>query len=144
MDMARFYGFPKAFTQAIEVGLHLLDAHPDALVTLGMEPTRPETGYGYIQAGDPVPGVPGAAWVRRFTEKPDPATAERFLRQGGFRWNSGIFLWAVATIGGALRAHLPAHAALADRLAALPEAEWAAALEAWAGRCAQRSPSTTA
>ncbi len=121
---------PAGFRAAVQVGLRLLDAHPDALVTLGMEPTRPETGYGYIQAGDPVPGVPGAAWVRRFTEKPDPATAERFLRRGGFRWNSGIFLWAVAGIRNALRAHLPAHAAFADRLAALPEAEWAAALEA--------------
>jgi len=121
---------PAGFRAAVQVGLHLLDAHPDALVTLGMEPTRPETGYGYIQAGDPVPGVPGAAWVRRFTEKPDLATAERFLRQGGYRWNSGIFLWAMAAIRDALRAHLPAHAAFADRLAALPEAEWAAALEA--------------
>ncbi len=119
-----------AFRDAARAGLRVLDAHPDALVTLGMEPTRPETGYGYIQAGEPVAGVPGAAWARRFTEKPDPATAERFLREGGYRWNSGIFLWTLAAIRDALREYLPAHAALVDRLAGLDEAAWPAALEA--------------
>ncbi len=119
-----------AFRAAVQAGLRLLDAHPDALVTLGIEPTRPETGYGYIQVGDPVLGVPGASWARRFTEKPDRATAERFLREGGYRWNGGIFLWGVAAIREALRQQLPAHAALVDRLAALEAAAWPAALEA--------------
>jgi len=119
-----------AFREAVGAGLRVLDARPEALVTLGMGPTRPETGYGYIQVGDPVPGVPGAAWARRFTEKPDPATAEGFLREGGYRWNSGIFLWALAGIRERLREHLPAHGALVDRLCELEEAAWPAALEA--------------
>jgi mannose-1-phosphate guanylyltransferase len=118
-----------AFRAAVQIGLRVLDAHPDALVTLGIEPTRPETGYGYILAKEPVAGVPGASWALRFTEKPDGATAERFLREGGYRWNSGIFLWEVAAIREALRRYLPAHASLVDRLAGLDPAAWPPVLE---------------
>ncbi len=119
-----------AFREAVRTGLRVLETHPEALVTLGMAPTRPETGYGYIQVGDPAPGAPGAAWARRCTEKPDLATAERFLREGGYRWNSGIFLWTLAGIRDRLREHLPAHAALVDRLGGLEAAAWPAVLEA--------------
>jgi mannose-1-phosphate guanylyltransferase/mannose-6-phosphate isomerase len=64
------------------------------LVTLGVSPTRPDTGYGYIQEGPPAgAGFPGLRRVRRFVEKPDLPRARRFLRQGGYRWNAGIFVW---------------------------------------------------
>lgn len=65
-----------------------------ALVTLGVRPTRPDTGYGYIRVGPEAgPGFPGLHRVRRFVEKPDLGKARRFLRQGGFLWNAGIFIW---------------------------------------------------
>ncbi|HEY8154669.1 MAG TPA: mannose-1-phosphate guanylyltransferase [Myxococcota bacterium] len=69
------------------------------LVTLGVTPTRPDTGYGYIQTGAPLGRAhPGLRHVRRFVEKPDAATARRFLRQGGHLWNAGIFVWSARAI----------------------------------------------
>jgi len=76
----------------------------DALVTIGITPTRPETGYGYIEVEEtPVdaPGVPGAAQrlrrVERFREKPNAETAEEFVAGGRFLWNGGMFLWRIST-----------------------------------------------
>lgn len=69
------------------------------LVTLGVAPTRPDTGYGYIQAGSPLGRAHrGLRHVRRFVEKPDEATARRFLRRGGYLWNAGIFVWSARAI----------------------------------------------
>ncbi len=62
------------------------------LVTFGMTPTAPETGYGYIQRGSALDDLPGCARVARFVEKPDRATAESYLAAGGYAWNSGMFL----------------------------------------------------
>lgn len=71
----------------------------ESLVTLGVRPTRPETGYGYIRAGEPVGGEhKGLHRVRRFVEKPDASRARRFLREGGYLWNAGIFVWTARTI----------------------------------------------
>jgi mannose-1-phosphate guanylyltransferase/mannose-6-phosphate isomerase len=66
------------------------------LVSLGITPERPETGYGYIAAGAPIDGVSGAFAVSRFVEKPDAETAERYLASGEYFWNSSIFLFPVA------------------------------------------------
>jgi mannose-1-phosphate guanylyltransferase len=79
------------------------------LVTLGIPPTGPETGYGYLLAGDAVPEHPAARRCQRFTEKPDRTTAERFVADGRYYWNSGIFLWPAATFLGAVARHLPEH-----------------------------------
>jgi len=69
------------------------------LVTLGVAPTRPDTGYGYIQTGALLGRAhPGLRHVRRFVEKPDDATARRFLRRGGYLWNAGIFVWSARAI----------------------------------------------
>jgi len=77
-------------------------------VTIGIEPTRPETGFGYIEIGTRLPGAGGRAFgVRRFLEKPDRPTAERLLARGGVLWNGGIFAWSVARILAELRCHLP-------------------------------------
>ncbi|MBT3352059.1 MAG: NTP transferase domain-containing protein [Nitrospinaceae bacterium] len=67
----------------------------DAVVTLGIKPTGPETGYGYIERGKklPVPGKTEAYGVRRFTEKPTLARARKFVSSGHFYWNGGIFIW---------------------------------------------------
>jgi len=97
-----------AFEETIRHGLSLLD-HADGLVTLGIPPTRPETGFGYILAGEAAPEHPAARRCARFTEKPDRATAARFLSDGRYYWNSGIFLWNAATILKAMARHLPEH-----------------------------------
>lgn len=90
-------------------------ATADVLVTLGVRPTRPETGYGYIQVGKAVGSAyRGLHRVRRFVEKPDEARARRFLRSGGFLWNAGIFVWSAETILGEIERCAPdLHRALA-------------------------------
>ncbi len=70
-----------------------------ALVTLGVEPKCPATGLGYIQRGHAVgPRAPGVHRARRFVEKPDAKTARRYLKNGSYLWNSGIFIWSVRAI----------------------------------------------
>lgn len=81
----------------------------DAIVTLGMKPARPETGYGYIQADLSYPSVRNKEIFRvdAFREKPDLATATKYITQPYMLWNSGIFIWNVSTIVNALRVHAP-------------------------------------
>jgi mannose-1-phosphate guanylyltransferase len=86
------------------------------IVVLGIEPTRPETGYGYIEAGSLASG--SARHVRRFTEKPNAERAAEFVRSGNFYWNSGMFLWSAKTLANALTEHLPKTAALLEKIAA--------------------------
>lgn len=89
-------------------------AADDVLVTLGVAPTRPDTGYGYIQGGAPVPGHAGFLQVRRFVEKPDAATARRYLRRGDYRWNAGIFVWRAGVLLEEIARYAPElHRALA-------------------------------
>ena len=79
-----------------------------SLVTLGIQPTRPDTGYGYIQYEEPHDDAkPEVRPVKTFTEKPDLATAETFVASGEFCWNSGIFVWSLSNIQAAFEAHLP-------------------------------------
>jgi len=74
-------------------------ADAGALVTLGIRPTRPEPGYGYIELGPPAGrGHRGLHQVRRFVEKPTAARARGFLRRGGMLWNAGIFVWGAGTL----------------------------------------------
>ncbi|MBR3513052.1 MAG: mannose-1-phosphate guanylyltransferase [Bacteroidaceae bacterium] len=84
-------------------------AENDAILTLGMKPTRPETGYGYIQADLSEPSARNREIFRvdSFREKPDLATAEKYVRQNYYLWNSGIFLFRVSTIVNALRIYQP-------------------------------------
>ncbi len=79
------------------------------LVTLGIKPDRPETGYGYIQANikKPVAGYKNLMEVKTFTEKPDKKMAKIFLKSGDFFWNSGIFIWPAKTIIESFERHLP-------------------------------------
>ena len=79
----------------------------EALLTLGMKPTRPETGYGYIQKGDEVKGNEDICKVKAFTEKPNLEMAKVFLDSGDFLWNSGIFIWSLESIEAALQKHMP-------------------------------------
>jgi len=74
-------------------------AQAGVLVTLGVRPTRPETGYGYIQVGPAAgPAHPGLHRVARFVEKPEASRAEGFVREGGYLWNAGIFVWTARAI----------------------------------------------
>ncbi len=81
----------------------------DALLTLGIKPDRPETGYGYIQADQKkkVDQFSALHKVKTFTEKPDINLAKKFLQSGDFYWNSGIFFWNLKTILSAFEKHLP-------------------------------------
>jgi len=86
------------------------------ITTIGIEPTRPETGFGYIEMGEAQDH--GAHRVKRFVEKPDRATAERYLAEGCFVWNAGIFVFRARTMLDAIAEHLPELAAGLDRIAA--------------------------
>ncbi|MBQ8493536.1 MAG: mannose-1-phosphate guanylyltransferase [Alistipes sp.] len=97
----------KEFLSTVNNCLAFIENH-EALMTIGIEPTRPETGYGYIQRT----GSTTISKVKCFTEKPNREMAEAFLECGEFLWNSGIFLWSVKDIIAALERYLPEHAAL--------------------------------
>ena len=94
-----------AFERTTKEALHFV-AHHKALVTLGIKPTRPDTGYGYIQY-DTKHEVENVYKVKTFTEKPSIELAETFLKSGDFLWNSGIFVWNVKTIMHSIEQHLP-------------------------------------
>lgn len=85
----------QAFLDKINRGLSFASSH-EALVTLGIQPSRPDTGYGYIQFQSESDG--GVHKVLRFTEKPDLATAMEFVTSGEYLWNAGIFIWNVGAI----------------------------------------------
>lgn len=91
-----------AMTRPQDFTATLAPAEPAAragwLVTFGIRPDRPETGYGYIRAGDDLADAPGCARVARFVEKPGRATAESYLADGGYLWNSGMFLMRAGTL----------------------------------------------
>jgi len=96
-----------AFARAIRRAAAAAD-RADVLVTLGVRPTRAETGYGYIRLGDPAGSeFSGLHRVARFVEKPNAARARRFLQHGGHLWNAGIFVWGVRTILEEVEAHAP-------------------------------------
>jgi len=84
-------------------------AEKGCLVTFGVPPRFPATGYGYIERGEPLEGIEGAYKVRRFREKPDQETAEGYVADGRHYWNSGMFVWRARDILEAARRFAPAH-----------------------------------
>jgi mannose-1-phosphate guanylyltransferase len=97
------------FQRAALAAEQFANDQPDALLTFGIPPTYPATGYGYIHRGAEIGtrnGVAAAA-VRAFREKPDGDTAERFVQSGDYYWNSGIFVWKAAAILGELQRQKP-------------------------------------
>ncbi len=106
---------PAQYRSTLSRGIEIAAAGEN-IVVLGIRPTRPETGYGYVEAG--APDQDGSLRVRRFTEKPDLATARQFLDAGNYFWNSGMFLWRADTLANALREHLPNTAVLLEKIAA--------------------------
>ena len=107
------------FAEALRTAYDVLTERPQALVTLGVTPTSPATGFGYVHRGAPTT-VPGAAEVAAFREKPDLATAEAYLTSGEYLWNSGMFVWRARTVLDALGTHLPASAEGLARIVAAP------------------------
>ena len=97
---------PAALQNAVALALPVAAA--GELVTFGITPARPETGYGYIRAGAPLPAAGGVRRVARFVEKPARAAAEALLAEGDCYWNSGIFLFRADRVRAELGAHAPA------------------------------------
>lgn len=91
------------FLETIKAGFDFVE-HNDSLLTLGIKPSRPETGYGYIQIDE---GENNLRKVKTFTEKPNAELAQIFFETGEFYWNSGIFLWNLQTIDRAFKSLLP-------------------------------------
>src|SRR6266481_2389405 len=92
---------------------------PARMVVLGIPPTRPETGFGYVERMEPAIRKNGVAAypVRRFAEKPALETAKEYLASGNYQWNAGMFFWRVSTILDELQEHLPATFATLEMLA---------------------------
>ncbi len=93
------------FIKTAHAALSFVD-HINALVTIGVKPTYPNTGYGYIQH-ETVAAAPDIYKVKTFTEKPNKELAETFIASGDFLWNAGIFIWKVKNILGAFEKFLP-------------------------------------
>jgi mannose-1-phosphate guanylyltransferase len=108
-------GDEAAFVATIRRAIDLAAAG-DNMVVLGVEPTRPETGYGYIETGES--SGDGVLRVRRFTEKPNQEKAEEFVTAGNYYWNSGMFVWSAKTLSNAVRELLPDTAPLLEKIAA--------------------------
>lgn len=100
--------FQASLTEAIAV------ARAGHIVTLGIQPTRPETGYGYIQVGEVLSGA--ARRVTRFAEKPDKATAEQYLVSGEYLWNAGLFVFRADVMLDAFKHHMPELAEALDAI----------------------------
>jgi mannose-1-phosphate guanylyltransferase len=122
----------KQFRKDLQTGIALAAAG-DNIVVMGVKPTRPETGYGYVEAGSVYEnGLRNGlrdrsrsgfsqnevTRVRCFREKPEKDVAEQFVAAGNFYWNSGMFLWSAQTLVNALRQYLPETAALLEKIAA--------------------------
>jgi len=98
----------KAFCDSLRLAA-VVAQQRDMLMTLGVQPTFPATGYGYINVGESldIPNAPGAHKVVQFTEKPNAQVASTMLASGDYLWNCGIFVWRAAAIARALRTYLP-------------------------------------
>jgi len=96
---------PECFREAVRQACDTAEKYPDALLTFGIHPTWPHTGLGYIHCGDVV--EPQVHVVQGFKEKPDHQNARRYVESGKYFWNSGMFVWKIATIRAALQKFLP-------------------------------------
>lgn len=102
-------GAPDQFRATVDAALDYATSH-DALVTIGVVPTRPETGYGYIEIAHPGPRAAEAlaTWpVAQFHEKPDRETARSYAASGRHLWNSGMFFWRLSTFLDGIEEHMP-------------------------------------
>jgi mannose-1-phosphate guanylyltransferase len=124
----------EVFLNVVQAGIKETQ-RPGKLVVLGVVPTRPETGYGYIEVVHDPHSKAKALRVKRFTEKPNQALAQEFLEAGHFYWNAGIFLWRAASVLEALAEFLPATSEILRRIAEAPRSKLAVMLERWYQEC---------
>jgi len=119
------------FIEALQSAVLLIRQRPETLATIGIEPTYPSTGYGYIQRGELFQfGSRQASQVRAFAEKPSLEVASQFFSSGEFLWNSGIFIWHCRTILSYIEELIPElHAGLMDIQRALGQPDYAEVLE---------------
>jgi mannose-1-phosphate guanylyltransferase len=97
----------EVFQAALRKGFEAVEKRPEYLVTFGITPDYPATGFGYVQRGAELAGLPGVFEVKTFKEKPNEETAKKYLAEGNYAWNSGMFVWRAKTILEQLKAHLP-------------------------------------
>lgn len=109
----------EVFLQDVLNGLNFV-SHQDMLLTMGVKPTRPDTGYGYIQAGEPMDD-PQFCRVKSFTEKPELEFARMFMESGEFYWNTGLFLWNVKTMLHSIHDVAPEY--IQDLIACTPDSK---------------------
>ena len=105
---------PEEFRRVISNALAFTDKK-NAIVTIGIKPSRPETGYGYVEAREAIKGE--ICGVEAFKEKPDYETAEKYLKAGNYLWNAGIFVWNIDTIADCITKYKPNIAADMDKIA---------------------------
>ena len=111
------------FARCLTLAFDMVEADPMRLVTFGITPTFPATGYGYVQLAEAVDGFEGAHHTGRFVEKPDQDTAQSYLDSGDFAWNSGMFVFSAATVLDAIGRFAPEARAGLDRIADAWEGE---------------------
>ena len=110
----------QTFASRVDLAYRMAEEHPEAIVTLGIKPSLPHTGLGYIHRGQPI--IDGVHWVQGFKEKPDLPTAKQYLDSGEYYWNSGMFVWRAETVLQEFQAHLPdSHKKLSQVAARLAE-----------------------
>lgn len=111
----------ETFVECLDEGFRVAEADPSALVTFGVVPTHPHTGYGYLKRGSDLAGYRAASEVLEFKEKPDLATAETYLVSGRYWWNAGMFVWWAGTLLEQLAALQPETHRLMLELAERPD-----------------------
>ena len=108
------------FAKSLDLAFEVAQAQADTLVTLGVVPSSPNTGYGYLRKADPLADFPGVFRVAEFKEKPSLEAAEGYLASGQYWWNAGMFVWRAATLLDQLDQLLPRTGAIVREIAADP------------------------
>lgn len=109
------------FRTSLSRAFDVVDEHPNALVTLGVVPTSPHTGYGYLHRAAPLEGFDGVSRVAEFKEKPSAEVAEQYLASGQYWWNAGMFVWRADTLMHQIEVLLPDTASKIERIVAEPQ-----------------------
>lgn len=109
------------FVSTLDRAFAVAETDPTALVALGVVPTSPHPGYGYLHRGEALDGHPGVHAIIEFTEKPEIEVAEAYLESGEYWWNAGMFVWRATTVLEQIRQLLPATYEAVTALAAAPE-----------------------
>lgn len=111
----------ESFREALDTAFRVAETDASALVTFGVVPTSPQTGFGYLHRGAELAGFPGCNEVAEFAEKPTAEVAAQYLASGNYWWNSGMFVWRANTLMELLQQLLPDNFAQISELAAHPD-----------------------